>query len=92
MGTRCTYMTQNGLGVINAIPRGIYNGVVEVTVNVCHVYIRTGYEEVVVVEDDLVAMMSGGVLDVELFLISRNTLGNGKNHELKISKENVKRW
>ena len=24
------------------------------------------------------AMMSGGVLDVELFLISRNTLGNGK--------------
>ena len=38
------------------------------------------------------AMMSGGVLDVELFLISRNTLGNGKNHELKISKENVKRW
>ena len=26
-------VTQNGLGVINAIARGIYNGVVEVTVN-----------------------------------------------------------
>ena len=25
-------VTQNGLGVINAIARGIYNGVVEVTV------------------------------------------------------------
>ena len=37
-------------------------------------------------DDDLVAMMSGGVLDVEPFLISRNTLGNGKNRKLKISK------
>ena len=26
-------VTQNGLGVINAIARGIYNGVIEVTVN-----------------------------------------------------------
>ena len=41
-------------------------------------YIRTNNDEVVNVDDDLVAMMSGGVLDVESFLISRNTLGNGK--------------
>mgnify|MGYP005850511527 CR=1 FL=1 len=39
-------------------------------------------------DDDFVAMMSGGVLEVDLFLISRNTLGNGKNRKLKIS--NVK--
>ena len=33
----------------------------------------------VVVDVESVAMMSGGVVDVEPFLISRNTLGNG-NH------------
>ena len=43
-------VTQNGLGVINAIAR-MYNGVVEVTV--------------LLYNDDLVAMMSGGVLDVD---------------------------
>ena len=34
---------------------------------------------------DLMVMMSGSVLDVEPFLISRNTLGNGKttNQNLK---------
>ena len=32
----------------------------------------------VVVDDESVAMMRGGSLDVEPFLISRNTLGNGK--------------
>ena len=42
------------------------------------VYIRTDNDEVVNVDDDLVAMMSVGVVDVEPFLISRNTLGNGK--------------
>ena len=36
--------------------------------------------------------LSGGVVDVEPFLVSRNTLGNGKNRKLKISKENVKWW
>ena len=35
------------------------------------------------VDDDLGAMMSGGVLDVEPFLISRNTLGNGKTANSK---------
>ena len=43
-------VTQNGLGVINAMARGIYNGVVEVTV---------------LKDDDPVVMMSGGVLDVD---------------------------
>ena len=42
---------------------------------------------VLMYNDDLVAMMSGGVLDVEPFLISRNTLGNGKNNKLKISSQ-----
>jgi hypothetical protein len=64
-------VTQNGLGVINA--RGIYNGVVEVTV--------------LMYDDDLVAMMSGGVLDVEPFLISRNTLGNGKTANSKSQRQ-----
>jgi hypothetical protein len=69
-------VTQNGLGVINAIARGIYNGVVEVTV--------------LMYDDDLVAMMRGGVLDVEPFLISRNTLGNGKTANSKSQMSNVK--
>ena len=59
---------------------------------VCRVYIRTDNDEVVNVDDDLVAMMSGGVLDVEPFLISRNTLGNGKTANSKSPKANVKWW
>ena len=39
-----------------------------------------------------VAMMSGGVLDVEPFLISRNTLGNGKTANSKSQMSNVKWW
>ena len=42
-----------------------------------------------------VAMMSGGVLDVEPFLISRNTLGNGKTANSKSQMSNGgsgKRW
>jgi hypothetical protein len=66
-------VTQNGLGVINAIARGIYNDVVEVTV--------------VMYDEDLVAMMSGGVLDVEPSLISRNTLGNGKTVNSKSQRQ-----
>jgi hypothetical protein len=69
-------VTQNGLGVVNAIARGIYNGVVEVTV--------------LMYDDDLVAMMSGGVLDVEPFLISQNTVGNGKTANSKSQTSNVK--
>ena len=42
------------------------------------------------VDDDLGAMMSGGVLDVEPFLISRNTLGNGKTASSKSQMANVK--
>ena len=37
-----------------------------------------------------VAMMSGDVLDVEPFLISRNTLGNGKTVNSKSQMSNVK--
>ena len=37
---------------------------------VCRVYIRTDNDEVVNIDDNLMAMMSGGVLDVEPFLIS----------------------
>ena len=40
-------------------------------------------DEVVNVGDDLVAMMSGGVLNVEPSLISQNTLGNGKTANSK---------
>ena len=36
--------------------------------------------EVVDVDVESVAMMSGGVVDVEPFLISRNTLGNGNRN------------
>jgi hypothetical protein len=69
-------VTQNGLGVINGIAVGIYNGVVEVTV--------------LLYDEDLVAMMSGSVLDVEPFLISRNNLGKGKPANSKSPKANVK--
>ena len=57
---------------------------------VCRVYIRTDNDEVVNVDDDLEAMMSGSVLDVEPFLISRNTLRNGKNVNSKSQTSNVK--
>ena len=50
---------------------------------VCRVYIRMDNDEVINVDEDLVAMMSGGVLDVEPFLISRNTLGNRKTANSK---------
>ena len=53
-----------------------------------HVYIRTDDVEVVNVDDDLVAMMSGGVLVVDLFLISRNTLGNWKTTNSKSQMSN----
>ena len=46
--------------------------------------------EVVKVDDDLLAMMSGGVVDVEPFLISRNTLGNRKTANSKSQTSNVK--
>ena len=59
---------------------------------VCRVYIRTDNDEVVNVNDDLVPMMSGGVLDVEPFLMSRNTLGNGKTANSKSQMSNVKWW
>ena len=42
------------------------------------------------VDVESLSKLSGGVVDVEPFLVSRNTLGNGKNRKLKISKENVK--
>jgi hypothetical protein len=45
--------------------------------------------EEVVVEDESMAMMSGGDVDVEPFLVSRNILGNG-GPQLKISNKIVK--
>jgi hypothetical protein len=81
-------VTQNGVGVNNAMARRMYNGVVEVTV------LAYGWgcqnDEVVNVDDDLMAMMSGSVLDVEPFLISRSTLGNGKTASSKSQTSNVK--
>ena len=64
--------------MINAIAKGIYNGVIEVTV--------------LMYNDDLMAMMRGGVADVDPFLVSRNTLGNGKTANSKSPKANVKWW
>lgn len=61
-----------------------YNDVVEVTVLAYGCGVKG---EEVVVDDESEAMMSGGDVDVEPFLISQNTLGNG-NRKLKIS--NVK--
>ena len=39
-----------------------------------------------------IAMMSGGVLDVEPFLISRNTLGNRKNTTQNLKRQMSKWW
>ena len=44
--------------------------------------------EVVEIVDEFVAKMSDGDVDVEPFLVSRNTLGNDEP-QLKFSKENV---
>ena len=38
------------------------------------------------VDVESLSKVSGGVVDVKSFLVSRNTLGNGKNRKLKISK------
>jgi len=40
-----------------------------------------------VVHVESLLKVSGGVVDVEPFVVSQNTLGNGKNRKLKISKE-----
>ena len=37
-------------------------------------------------------MMRGGVAEVDPFLVSRNTLGNGKTASSKSPKSNVKWW
>ena len=64
-------VTQNGLGVNNAIAR-----------------------EYTMVSSRLpsLAMMRGGVADVDPFLVSRNTLGNGKTANSKSQMTNVKWW
>ena len=57
-------VSQNGLGVNNAMARG---------------YTMEGYHDTKMIwRLPSEAMMSGGVLDVEPFLISRNTFGNKK--------------
>ena len=44
------------------------------------------------VDVESLAKLSGGVVDVEPFLVSRNTLGNGKTANSKSPKANVKWW
>ena len=45
-------------------------------------------DEVTIVDDESVVKMSGGDVDVEPFLVSRNTLGNDEP-QLKLSKPNA---
>ena len=68
-------VTQNGLGVNNAIARGIYNGVVEVTV-LC--------------DDEWRCSWCRYQDDGDSSLSSRNTLGNGKTANSKSQTSNVK--
>ena len=68
-------VTQNGLGVINAIARGIYNGVVEVTV---------------LGDDEWRCSWCRYQDDGDSSLSSRNTLGNGKTANSKSQTSNVK--
>ena len=70
-------VTQNGLGVNNAIARGIYNGVVEVTV-LC--------------DDEWRCSWCRYQDDGDSSLSSRNTLGNGKTANSKSQMSNVKWW
>ena len=74
-------VTQNGQGLTkqwqeimynDGIPR--YQDDIEVTV----VAYGQGVKMVKVADVKSLAKLSGGVVDVELFLVSRNTLGNGK--------------
>ena len=39
------------------------------------------------IDVESLSKVSGGGVDVEPFLVSRNTLGNGKNRKLKISND-----
>ena len=70
-------VTQNGLGVNNAVARGIYNCVVEVTV-LCNDEWRCSWCRY---QDDGDSSLS-----------SRNTLGNGKTANSKSQMSNVKWW
>ena len=45
----------------------------------------------IVVDDEFVSKTSGGDVDVEPFLVSRNTLGNDEP-QLKFSKANVSKF
>ena len=70
-------VTQNGLGVNNAMARVIYKGVVEVTV-LC--------------DDEWRCSWCRYQDDGDSFLSSRNTLGNGKTANSKSQMTNVKWW
>ena len=70
-------VTQNGLGVNNAMARAIYNGVVEVTV-LC--------------DDEWRCSCCRYQDDEDSSLSSRNTLGNGKTVNSKSQMTNVKWW
>ena len=48
--------------------------------------------DIEVVDVECLSKLSGGVVDVELFLVSRNTLGNGKTANSKSQRPNVKWW
>ena len=49
------------------------------------------YQDEVTVDDESFAKMSGGDVDVEPFLVSRNTLGNDEP-QLKFSKPNAAKF
>ena len=64
-------VTQNGLGLINAM---------------------AGEYTIVSSRLPSLALMRGGVADVDPFLVSRNTLGNRNTANSKSPKVNVKWW
>ena len=65
-----------GYVVINAMARMIYHDTKMRLPFLLTVWCQNG--GVVVVDDESVAKMSGGDVDVEPFLVSRNTLGNNE--------------
>ena len=54
--------------------------------------LRLGCQNGEVVDVESLPKLSGGVVDDEPFLISRNTLGNGKTANSKSPKANLKWW
>jgi hypothetical protein len=77
-------VTQNGLGVNNAIARGIYNGGIPRYQDDMEVTVRA--------DDEWRCSWCRYQDDGDSSLSSRNTLGNGKTANSKSQKTNVKWW